>query len=105
MTISKSNPKSPREIVTEHTIRIHTDLECTDAVQQESMELIARADKQGLLSKGSPKGLAGGIVYIAAILSEDRMTLDSIGFSAGVSGGTVGKYYMTIARGLGFGER
>ncbi|MGY5852795.1 MAG: hypothetical protein RTU92_04440 [Candidatus Thorarchaeota archaeon] len=91
--------------MTEHTVRLIAKLECTVAVQQESMDLITRADRQGLLAKGNPKGIAAGIVYIACILSEDRMTLDLIGYAAGVSSSTVGKYYMTIARGLGYGER
>jgi transcription initiation factor TFIIIB Brf1 subunit/transcription initiation factor TFIIB len=69
------------------------------------MSLIDRADKKGLLKSGTPKALAAGVVYIACILQEDRMTLDTIGHVVNLSGSTVSKNYMTIARGLGFQER
>ncbi len=105
MTNSISEPKTPRECVIENAIHFLSRLDCTDVVQKETLAIINRADDAGLLSKGNPKSLATGIIYIAAILSHDRMTLDAIGYAAGVSSGTVGKYYMMIARGLGFSER
>ena len=105
MSISKSKPKMPRGLVAECADRILSKLKCTDIVREETMSVISRADKRGLLSKGNPKSLAAGSIYIATILSHDRMTLDAIGSAAGVSSSTVGKYYMAIARGLGYSER
>jgi transcription initiation factor TFIIIB Brf1 subunit/transcription initiation factor TFIIB len=105
MTNSKSSTKNPRESVVEEAIRILRELNCTDIVQEETMSIIDRADTQNLLSQGSSKALAGGIIYIASILCDDRMTLAAIGCAAKVSGGTVGKTYLLIARGLGYSER
>ncbi len=105
MSISNSKLKTTREIVAEQADKILSRLKCTDIVRKETMTIITRADELGLLSKGKPKSLAAGSIYIAAILSHDRMTLDAIGYAAGVSSGTVGKYYMMIARGLGYSER
>lgn len=69
------------------------------------MSIIERAEKKDLLEKGTPKALAAGAVYIACILCEDRMTLDTIGSAIGLSGSVVSKSYMSLARGLGFYER
>jgi transcription initiation factor TFIIIB Brf1 subunit/transcription initiation factor TFIIB len=80
-------------------------LGCETGVKEETNTLIERADKAGLLSQGTPKGLAAGIVYIACILAEDRMTQDTVGGAIGVSSSVVAKNYMTIARSLGFVER
>ena len=105
MTISNSNIRTPKDHVSEHAFRILKKLACDKAVRTEVSALIERADNQGLFNKGNPKGMAAGIVYIACILNEDRMPLDTIGGAIGVSGSTVSKSYMTIARGLGFSER
>jgi transcription initiation factor TFIIIB Brf1 subunit/transcription initiation factor TFIIB len=98
-------PKTPKEKVSFHALRILRQLGCDKTVREETMSLIERADTKSLLKQGTPKGLAAGAVYIACILCEDRMTLDIIGSVVDLSGSSVGKYYMQIARGLGFSER
>jgi transcription initiation factor TFIIIB Brf1 subunit/transcription initiation factor TFIIB len=105
MSISNSSENTPKEEVSTHAFRILKKLDCDKTVRDEAMSLIEQADIKGLLTKGTPKGLAAGAVYIACILREDRMTLDTIGRVVGLSGSTVGKYYMELARGLGFSER
>jgi transcription initiation factor TFIIIB Brf1 subunit/transcription initiation factor TFIIB len=102
MSISE---KTQKERVSEQTLRILKKLDCGKSVRDEAMSLIDRADSLGLLKEGTPKGLAAGVVYIACILCEDRMTLDTIGHVVSLSGSTVSKNYMTIARGLGYSER
>ena len=105
MKSSNYSSRTPRDEVTAHALRILRKLACSKIVQDEAMFLIERADVTGLLASGSPKGLAAGMVYIACILRENRITLDAIGGVCGLSGSSVGKYYMQIARGLGFSER
>jgi hypothetical protein len=105
MSTSNYTKETLKEKVSLHAFRILKKLNCDKTVREEAMSLIERADSRGLLAKGSPKSLAAGVVYIACILKEDRMTLDAIGQVIGLSGSTVGKNYMVIARGLGFGER
>ena len=105
MSNSVSNTNTPREIVSGYALRILSKLDCKSILQDAVEELIERADSKGLLTTGNPKHLAGGIVYIAGILEEERMTLDTIGGVIGASGNTVGRYYLAIARGLGYSER
>jgi transcription initiation factor TFIIIB Brf1 subunit/transcription initiation factor TFIIB len=105
MSSSNYTERTQKEKVSGHAYKILKKLDCDKAVREETMTLIERADDQGLLAKGTPKGLAAGVVYIACILREDRMTLDTIGHVVGLSGSTVRKNYMILAKGLGFGER
>lgn len=105
MSTSNFTKETPKEKVSRHVIRILRKLDCDKTVREEALSLIERADDRGFLTKGTPRSLAAGVVYIACILREDRMTLDAIGSVVGLSGSTVGKNYMVIARGLGFGER
>ena len=105
MTISNSYSRTPKDRVGDFAFRIMKKLACDKAVREEVSALIEQADSKGLLTQGTPKGLAAGIVYIACILNEDRMTLDTIGGAIGVSESTVSKSYMIIARELGFSER
>ncbi|MFW9835798.1 MAG: cyclin family protein [Candidatus Thorarchaeota archaeon] len=105
MPTSNYTPQTPKEKVSFQAFRILKQLDCDKTVREETMSLIERADTKSLLKQGTPKGLAAGTVYIACILCEDRMTLDTIGSVVGLSGSTVGKYYMQIARGLGYSER
>ncbi len=105
MSSSNFTEKTLKEKVSNHAFRILKKLDCDKSVREETMNLIERADNQDLLTKGTPRAIAAGIVYIACILREDRMTLDTIGHVVNVSGSTVGKSYMILARGLGFSER
>ena len=105
MSTSNSSEDSPKEKVTIHALRILNKLDCIRPVREEAMKLIERADAQGLFTHGTPKGVAAGVVYIACILREDRMTLETIGSVVGLSGSAVSTNYMTLARSLGFGEQ
>ncbi|MFW9795317.1 MAG: hypothetical protein ACFFEE_13500 [Candidatus Thorarchaeota archaeon] len=105
MSTSHHGKRTPKETVSGHAFRILKKLGCDETVREETMSIIDRADEKGLLTSGTPRGLAAGAVYIACILQEDRMTLDTIGSVVGLSGSTVSKNYMTLARGLGFSER
>lgn len=105
MTTSNHKEEILKEKIWNHTFRILKKLDCAKTVREEAKSLIERADERGLLTKGTPKSLAAGAVYIACILREDRMTLDTIGNVVGLSGSTVSKSYMVLARGLGFAER
>ena len=104
MISSEYSERTLKERVTAHALRILKKLDCTKSVQEETVSLVNRADNQNLLTKGTPKGLAAGAVYIACILCEDRMTLDTIGDAIGLTGSTVSRSYMILARGLGFSE-
>ncbi len=105
MSTSNNNEKVLKEMVFDHALQILKKLDCATNVREEATSLIERANKKGLLANGNPKALAAGAVYIACILQKDRMTLDTIGGVVGISGSTVSKNYMTLARGLGFSER
>ena len=105
MSSSNYTERTQKENVAGHALRILKTLDCDNAIQEETISLLDRAEKQDLLTKGTPKAMAAGAVYIACILREDRMTLDTIGHVVGLSGSTVSKSYMILARGLGFGER
>ncbi len=105
MSTSNYEEETPKEKVWNQAFKILKKLDCDKTVRQEAKDLIEPADKQGFLTKGTPKALAAGVVYIAGILREDRMTLDTIGNVVGLSGSTVSNNYMELARGLGFSER
>ncbi len=105
MSSSNYTEKTRKEDIIEYVLRILHKLSCSEIVREETMSLIERADTQGLLTTGTPKGLAAGSVYIACILCEDRKTLDTIGGVVGLSGSSVSTNYMVLARGLGFSER
>ncbi|MHA2424672.1 MAG: hypothetical protein ACXAEF_07775 [Candidatus Thorarchaeota archaeon] len=105
MSISNYTERTPKEKASDHALRILKKLDCNKNTREEALSLIERADNQGLLVKGIPKGLAAGIVYIACILTEDRMTQETVGGAIGVSASIVAKNYMTLARSLGFAER
>jgi len=105
MTDSISNQRTPRDLVIEYANRIISKLDCDNQLRKEVESIIESADNRNLLTSGNPKHLAAGIVYIAGILAEDRMTLATVGSVIGASGSTVGKHFMLIARGLGFSER
>ena len=105
MKSSNYSERTLKEKVTDHAFRILKKLDCSKSIREEVLSILERADKHGLLTKGTPKGFAAGAVYIACIFGEDRMTLYTIGGDIGLSVSTVSKSYMFLARGLGFSER
>ncbi len=80
-------------------------LKCDESVKGESMKLLEASAEAGLLTATGPEGQAAGIVYVSCILARKRLSQAVIGRAAGVSSGVVGKNYIRIARGLGYGER
>jgi transcription initiation factor TFIIIB Brf1 subunit/transcription initiation factor TFIIB len=105
MSTSSNEESAQKDRVILQANRILRKLDCGQHVRDEVISLIERADKKGILKSGTPRGLAAGAVYIACILQEDRMSLDTIGRALSLSGSTVSKNYIAIARGLGFQER
>lgn len=87
------------------TIRqILADLQCDESVKEKAMDILEQAVKRRLVSSKGMSGQAAGMVYIASILAGNRLTQEAISTAAGVTSTTVGKNYIRIARGLGYGE-
>jgi len=78
MSTSKYSGPISKEKGFNQALRILKKLGCDKTVREETMSIIERADAKGLLTTGTPKGLAASEVYIACILQEGRMTLDTI---------------------------
>ncbi|MFW9913584.1 MAG: hypothetical protein ACFFEU_13990 [Candidatus Thorarchaeota archaeon] len=78
------------------------ELELNAAVGRKAKEILKRASEAGIHPGQNPMGQASAAVYVAAILTKNRVTQSTLADFAGVSEATIRKRYVELAKGLGF---
>jgi len=82
--------------------KLITTLELPGVMQTKVFEVLQMAkDHEGLITGRDPRGLAAGAIYIASILTENRVTQREIAAAAGVTEVTVRNRYKELVRELG----
>ncbi|TFG32452.1 transcription initiation factor IIB [Candidatus Thorarchaeota archaeon] len=77
------------------------DLDLPGEMQEKVLEILQKAkDHNGLTTGRDPRGLAAGALYIASILTDNRITQREISFAAGVTEVTVRNRYKELVREL-----
>lgn len=77
------------------------ELDLPSEMQEKVLEVLQEAkDHRGLITGRDPRGLAAGAIYIASILTENRVTQREIAFAAGVTEVTVRNRYQELVREL-----
>ena len=72
-----------------------------EEVKDAAIQIIeAITQDSDFISNANPKGLAAGIIYVAAILQNDRISQNNLSGIASVSESTIHKYYVIIAKKL-----
>jgi len=70
-------------------------------MQEKVLEVLQQAkDHRGLTTGKDPRGLAAGAIYIASILTDNRVTQREIANAAGVTEVTVRNRYKELVRKL-----
>jgi transcription initiation factor TFIIB len=81
--------------------KLLTALELPSEMQEKTLEILQKAkDHNGLTVGRDPKGLAAGAIYIASILTDNRVTQREISQAAGVTEVTVRNRYKELVREL-----
>jgi len=76
-------------------------LDLPGEMQEDVLDVLQKAkNHNGLTTGRDPRGLAAGAIYIASILTENRVTQREIAFAAGVTEVTVRNRYKEIVREL-----
>ncbi|MFW9803280.1 MAG: hypothetical protein ACFFFC_11535 [Candidatus Thorarchaeota archaeon] len=78
------------------------ELELAAVVGRKAKEILKRAAEAGIPPGQNPVGQASAAVYVAAILTKNRVTQRALAEFAGVSEATIRKRYVELARGLGY---
>ena len=78
------------------------ELELNAVVGRKAKEIMKQAAEAGISSGQNPVGQVSAAVYVAAILTKNRVTQSSLAEFAGVSESTIRKRYVELARGLGY---
>jgi transcription initiation factor TFIIB len=73
-------------------------------VAQEAIGYLERALEHGISPEQNPKGYAAAAVYIASIMTHNRVTQDAIAHIFKVSVQTIRLKYMELVRLLGIGS-
>jgi transcription initiation factor TFIIIB Brf1 subunit/transcription initiation factor TFIIB len=80
-----------------HVSKILDALGSNEDVRSMTKHLVKMAEQYGVLESTNPLGEAAGLVYIAGILTNNPVTLATIGKKAGVSSETVRKFKTQFA--------
>jgi transcription initiation factor TFIIIB Brf1 subunit/transcription initiation factor TFIIB len=84
-----------------HFLKFISRLNLIEEVKEEAIDIFeALAKDSDFISKSNPKGLAAGIIYVAAILQNDRISQASLSGISGTSESSIHKYYVAIAKKL-----
>ncbi|MHA2355039.1 MAG: hypothetical protein ACXADC_07690 [Candidatus Thorarchaeota archaeon] len=78
------------------------ELELNAVVGKRAKEIMKRAAEAGINSDQNPIGQASAAIYVAGILTENRVTQSALAKVAGVSQATIRKRYVELAKGLGY---
>ena len=78
------------------------ELELDAVVGRKAKEILKHAAEAGIPSSKNPIGQVSAAVYVASILTKNRVTQSSLAQFAGVSEATIRKRYVELAKGLGY---
>ena len=104
MSSSSINSENAQSALLDVLLRILADLQCDGSVKERAIKVLDQAVRKQIVSSKGISGQAAGIAYISSILAGKRLTQEAIGNAAGLSSRAVGRNYIRIARGLGYGE-
>jgi transcription initiation factor TFIIB len=77
------------------------ELDLPGEIQEKVLEILQKAKNHNKLTTGrDPRGLAAGAIYVASILTDNRITQREISFAAGVTEVTVRNRYKELVREL-----
>ncbi|MFW9968228.1 MAG: hypothetical protein ACFFEA_13820, partial [Candidatus Thorarchaeota archaeon] len=82
--------------------RCMKELELNAVIGRQAKEIVKRAVEAGIPLCQNPIGQVSAAIYIAAILTRNRVTQSSLAKFAGVSEATIRKRYVELAKGLGY---
>jgi len=83
-----------------YVARFASELEISGETRVKAMEIIRKAQENGLTSGKSPTGTAAGAIYIATLMEGERRTQREVAESAGVTEVTVRNRYSEIVEEL-----
>ena len=84
--------------------RFASDLKISAATQTKAVKLIEKAQKVGLTSGKSPKGIAAASIYVSSLLNEERKTQSKISEISGVTEVTIRNRYKELVKALDLEE-
>jgi len=97
MLVTKLKIRMPISSPENYVPRFISDLKLPSEVQQITMEILEKAKKiRGLVSGRDPRGLAAAAIYIAAIMSDSRVTQRDISEVSGVTEVTIRNRYKEL---------
>ncbi|TFG30136.1 transcription initiation factor IIB, partial [Candidatus Thorarchaeota archaeon] len=102
LLVSKLNLRMPVPDPMNYVPKLISKLELPGEMQEKVLEVLQQAkDHAGLTSGRDPRGLAAGAIYIASILTDNRVTQREIAYASGVTEVTVRNRYKELVRVLG----
>ncbi len=84
--------------------RFASDLKISAATQTKAVKLIEKAQKVGLTSGKSPKGIAAASIYVSSLLNAERKTQSKISEISGVTEVTIRNRYKELVKALDLEE-
>jgi transcription initiation factor TFIIB len=99
--VTKLNIRMPIPKPQDYVPRIISELDLPNIVQAKVLEILDDAEaKTGLISGRDPRGLAAAAIYIASIVTDNRVTQHEIASAAGVTEVTIRNRYKELVRNL-----
>ncbi len=84
--------------------RFASELNVNPATQTQAVKLIEKAQKVGLTSGKSPKGIAAASIYVSSLLNAERQTQSRISEVSGVTEVTIRNRYKELVKALDLEE-
>jgi transcription initiation factor TFIIB len=84
--------------------RFASELQISAATQTKAVKLIEKAQKVGLTSGKSPKGIAAASIYVSSLLNAERKTQSKISEISGVTEVTIRNRYKELVEALDLEE-
>jgi len=101
LLVRKLQLKMPVPDPMNYVPKLITKLDLPGEMQTKVFEVLRKAkDHEGLITGRDPRGLAAGAIYIASILTDNRVTQREIASAAGVTEVTVRNRYKELVREL-----
>ncbi|RLE43323.1 hypothetical protein DRJ48_01200 [Candidatus Woesearchaeota archaeon] len=84
--------------------RFASELKISPATQTRAVKIIEKAQKVGLTSGKSPKGIAAASIYVSSLLNAERQTQSKISEISGVTEVTIRNRYKELVKALDLEE-
>ena len=85
----------------QYVSKFATELKLSGEIQEESVKLIKKALKKGLISGRGPTGVAAAALYIASAMHGEKKTQKEVADVAGVTEVTIRNRYRELKKELG----